>query len=362
MNKYLIWGTGEVAERRFSLVSLHINIEIVGFVDNHFDKHDGMFHGIKIYAPADISKLEYDFIDIWVVNGYKDIRGQINAMGIPDKKIESVFRPYIQKLTNKYAGTSDEEIKLFLMNINQRGEPCVYAYNPAKKEKPRETFYDGEKDLHYVWFEGKKLYLARNYEFTIKDGKMYANGLWQEQDLNSPHLYEDGEIVVEEGDVLVDAGVCEGNFSLHNIDKVSKVYLIECDLNWMEALKATFEPYKDKVVFCDKFLSDHDTDITITLNSLVKEPVNFIKMDIEGEEINALKGSDKVFANSSRIKCAVCAYHRHGDEEKIRNILTGYGLNTSVSKGYMLFIHDNEVWKNPELRRGIIRGRKPCFS
>lgn len=358
MNKYLIWGTGRVAERRFSLVSLYINIEIVGFVDNHSDQQDGMFHGIKIYAPTDIWKLEYDFIDIWVVNGYKDIREQINAMGISDKKIESVFRPYIQKLINKYAGTSDDEIKLFLTYIKQQEEPRVYAYNPVRKEKFREAFYDDKKDLHYVWFEDKKLYLAKNYKFIIKDGKMYTGSLWQEQDLNSPHLYEDGEITVEEGDVLVDAGVCEGNFSLHSIDKVSKIYLIECDLNWMEALKATFEPYKDKVVFCDKFLSDHDTDTTITLNSLVKEPVNFIKMDIEGEEINALKGSDKVFASSSRIKCAVCAYHRHGDEEKIKNILTKYGLNTSVSKGYMLFIHDSEVWKNPELRRGIVRGKK----
>lgn len=92
-------------------------------------------------------------------------------------------------------------------------------------------------------------------------------------------------------------------------------------------------------------MSDHDTDTAITLNSLVKEPVNFIKMDIEGEEVNALKGSDRVFAGSKNIKCSICSYHRHGDEEEIKKILQGYGLKTSTSKGYMLFLFDDEIWK-----------------
>lgn len=54
----------------------------------------------------------------------------------------------------------------------------------------------------------------------------------------------------------------------------------------------------------------------INLNTLVTEPVNFIKMDIEGAEVSALIGADKVFKNSKDIRCAICAYHRHGDEEK----------------------------------------------
>ena len=143
---------------------------------------------------------------------------------------------------------------------------------------------------------------------------------------------------------------------MHHIEKVKKVYLIECELDWIEALKATFEPYKEKVVFCDKYLSDKDSDTCITLNTLVQEPVDFLKMDIEGEEVNALRGADKVFVNSANIKCSICAYHRHGDEEKIKDILSRYGLETCTSKGYMLFIYDDEIWNNPELRRGIVRG------
>lgn len=363
MKKYLIWGTGIRAERnirRFSLASLDREIEIVGFIDCNSSKHNTKFHNINIYAPSDIGEVNYDFIDIWVKNKYDEIKARINAMGIPDTRILSAFSLYVQNICNKYEGTSDMEISSFLENMIQRGggEPLVYAYNPVKQDELREALYDENKQLYYIWFEGKRLYLKRDYCFTLMDGRRYVSDLWQEQDINSPHLYEENDITVEEGDVLVDAGACEGNFSLHNIDKVSKVYLIECDSDWMEALKATFEPYKDKVVFCNKFLSDRDMNRTVTLNSLLKEPANFIKMDIEGEEVKALKGANKVFANSANIKCSICCYHKHGDEEKIRNILQEYGLEITTSKGYMLFLWDDEIWKNPELRRGIIRGRK----
>lgn len=363
MKKYLIWGIGKRAKNNLkwmSLAGLSEDVEIVGFVDNAANTKKDVFHNKTVYAPADICKLDWDFIDIWVANGraHEEIRTQINAMGISGKKIISVFEPFIQKILDKYLPTSDVEIESFLNIMCQKNMPCFFAYTPVWNEDLREAVFDEKKGLYYVLFEEKRMYFNKNYKFIIKNGKRYVSNLWQEQDPNSPHLYEENEVTVEKGDVLVDAGACEGNFSLHNIDKVSKLYLIECDLDWMEALKATFEPYIDKVVFCNKFLSDRDTNKTITLNSLIKEPVNFIKMDIEGEEINALKGADRVFAGSANIKCSICSYHRHGDEEKIKNILQGYGLKTSTSKGYMLYLCDDDIWKNPELRHGIVRGKR----
>lgn len=361
MKKYLVWGTGYKAEeyfRGFELAGLNKRVKIVGFIDNDCTKHNGDFHGIKIYSPSDIAKIDYDYIDLWVAEWREEIKMQIIAMGIDEKRIESVFQDYMQKIINKYSNTSDKEILSFLHIMQHKKEPCVYAYNPIEQYDRKEAIYDEHKDLYYIWFEDKRLYLSPDYKFIIKNGKKYVNDMWREQDLNSPHRYEKDDVIVEDGDVIVDAGACEGNFSLHNIDKAGKIYLIECTPNWMKALRATFEPYKDKVVFCNKFLGGCDTEDTITLNSLVKESVNFIKMDIEGEEINALRGSDRVFADSKNIKCSICSYHRHGDEEAIRAILQEYGLKTVISTGYMLFTYDPEIWKDPELRHGIVRGRK----
>ncbi len=120
----------------------------------------------------------------------------------------------------------------------------------------------------------------------------------------------------------------------------------------------TFLPYKDKTVLCNKFLSNNDSDKTICLDTLIGENVNFIKMDIEGEEVNALKGAGRILEKSPSLKCAVCSYHCHGDEQKIKQILHEHGFTTEVSKGYMLFLHDRSLMNSPELRRGVVRGGK----
>lgn len=47
--------------------------------------------------------------------------------------------------------------------------------------------------------------------------------------------------------MIADIGSAEGNFSLSNIENVKKVYLFESDKEWIEALEATFRPWRDKV-------------------------------------------------------------------------------------------------------------------
>lgn len=361
--KFLVWGTGNFARQGYELLlnmNVHNDIEIVGFVDNDQQKWGRVFNGKMIISPGQINSLEWDAISIWVGEERNNIKWQIiDELKISGNKIIDIFE-YLKKMINeKYVDSNDLEIQEFLCGMNQKRWLDVYnfeAQNPNNSLE--EVYYDENAKLHYIFFENKKMYLKKTYKnFVIKQGKRYVGSFWREQDLNSPHLYEEGEVVVEEGDVLVDAGVCEGNFSLHNIEKLKKVYLIECDKEWIEALHYTFLPYQDKVIFCDKFLSDSDSDENTTcLDSLLDEPVNFIKMDIEGEEVNALIGAKRVFAESNSLKCAICSYHRHNDEEKIKSILEEYGMNTYTSKGYMLFLYDMNG--DLELRRGIVRGIK----
>lgn len=363
MDRFVIWGTGKRAAKQLKYLSRVISgheIDIVGFADNNPDKWGSTFEGRTVYPPEKLQELEFDYIDIWVAKAQEAIRQQITGqLNISPEKIKSMFEYYKEDVCQFYRETDDAEVREFIENFEKQEGIGVFAYQPVQKDKDREAFLDRESGLYYVDFEGKRLYLSRTYDgFIEKEGKKWISGLWQEQDLNSPHRYEMDEVEVKEGDVLVDAGVCEGNFSLHNIDKVKKVYLIECDPDWMEALQHTFRPYQEKVVFCNKFLSDEDAEDKITLDTLVKEPVDFIKMDIEGEEIKALQGADRVLSRSKNLKCSICAYHRHGDEEKIKEILSSYGLQTAASQGYMLFLYDMEVWKKPELRRGLVRGHK----
>ena len=365
MSKFLIWGTGIVAAqnlRLFSRMNFATENQIIGFVDNNPQKWGDKFNGYNIYAPDEIKSVDFDHICIWVRDtAGREVRRQIvEDLKIAENKLKDVFMPYKQKIYERYRNVNDRSMQEFLREMENDMFLSVYYYKKANdKDILHEVYYDKDTDLHYIYFESKRMYFKRDFQgFFEKGGKKVIGNIWAEQDLNSPHLYEYGDIAVKQGDVLVDAGVCEGNFALHHIEKVSKVYLVECDEAWMEALQYTFRPYKDKVVFCNKFLSDKNSQSTINLDTLVSEPVDFIKMDIEGAEIEALNGAARVFAKSKNIRCALCSYHKHGDEEKIIKILESYGMQTETSKGYMLFFYDSSVLENPELRRGIVRGVK----
>lgn len=366
MCRFLIWGTGADAVR-YGAYWRKIESEkreIVGFIDKDIKKQGQQFLGKKIYMPDEMALLDYDYIDIWSSKYYDEIyREAVDGYHISPDKIEDIFSAYKRELEERYAGTNDREIKDFLESMRVQQGIDVFYYEPAEKaDVQNEVFFDESAQLQYVLFEGKRMYLKRDFPYMEeKNGKKYIGNMYAEQDVNSPHRYENGDVVVEEGDILIDAGACEGNFSLHHIDKVKRVYLIECDPDWIEALRYTFQPYKDKVVLCEKFLSDTDTEQTISLDTLAEEPVNFIKMDIEGEETRALEGGRRLLSESEGLKCAICSYHRHGDEEKIRELLNNMGFETTASNGYMLFLGDNAVIKNPELRRGVVRGRKRCI-
>lgn len=75
-----------------------------------------------------------------------------------------------------------------------------------------------------------------------------------------------------------------------------------------------------------------------TLDSLIKDPVTFIKMDLEGWEIPAIKGASG-HIRSTTPKLAIATYHRAAD---LRNI---YQLIESFDKGYEIYLrHYTQGW------------------
>lgn len=59
------------------------------------------------------------------------------------------------------------------------------------------------------------------------------------------------------------------------------------------------------------------------LDSLIHEKVSFIKMDIEGSELNALKGAEKLI-KTYKPKLAVCVYHKREDIWEIPRLILSY--------------------------------------
>ena len=364
MERILIFGTddttGQILKQVFGDEENLVKYGIFAFVENV--KNNDTFLGLPVFLPRDLKDLQFDKIVIVNAGDYALLRDELAyGYGIEKGKITTANYLIRIKIINDYrngsiAGDAETEQTIRqLENAENFNLWCGYCSKPKEKY---EVIWDEVFNMPYVIFDGKKMYFPRNKRFKVENGKQYVTGLEFEQQEGSPHTYITDDICVREGDVLVDAGVCEGNFAIKYIDKVSKLYLIECNPAWLYPLKLTFREYLDKIVFCSKFLGKVDGEKTTTLDSLIGDDrVDFIKMDIEGAEVGALQGAEKVFRNND-IRCSICAYHRHNDEKNIRNILESYGYTTSTSFGHMIFPHDKERFKWSELRHGIVYGRR----
>jgi hypothetical protein len=305
------------------------------------------------------------------------------------RKIKKTYRKEIEARKVQFKNdinnsTFSEKRKNEMINIleyikqnghNMYPEADEQIQNKYKKRK-LEIRKDSRTGLKYIIIDGKKLFYQRKWDKTqIKDS---FNFMSFEQDYTSPHRYFSNEYYfygviesnhnsdienfgVSEGDIVIDAGAAEGNFSLSVIDIASKVFIIESDPDWCEALEHTFKLYKDKVEIVKKYLSNVDDDENITLKSLMKkhkiEKVDFMKMDIEGYELQALHGGIKDgFVNIK--KMAICLYHKFEDEVEISDFVTMHGYDFHMTDGYIVGYDFNGC----PVRKGILRAKKETNS
>jgi hypothetical protein len=221
-----------------------------------------------------------------------------------------------------------------------------------------EVFRDKPNNCYFILFEGKKMYFPKRY--TETEVIWAVRSILKEQDPLSPHRYLSSDFQVETGSVVIDAGVAEGNFALMVIDKAKLLYLIECNSEWIDALKLTFAPWKEKVVFVEKYMSDIHSNETTSIDTLViPEPDGkyFIKLDIEGSEQKALAGMKRLLESGRPIKMDICTYHNPNDLNEISDIVKSYGFSFQVSDGYVLYFQTGE---EPSFRKVLIRATINC--
>jgi FkbM family methyltransferase len=156
-----------------------------------------------------------------------------------------------------------------------------------------------------------------------------------------------GLIEAEEGDVVVDAGGCWGDTALyfaHKVGSRGKVYSFEFLPTNLKVYERNLElnPELASLIEVLQFplWSSHDVDLyisangpgtfvgttrraegdmivrTMTIDQLLERPdvdrIDFIKMDIEGAELSALQGAEKVL-RTFQPRLAITVYHRLSD-------------------------------------------------
>lgn len=241
--------------------------------------------------------------------------------------------------------------KLPYYNYFRKNGYTRYPYDFAAEylEMPIAVQWDKEKALPYVMHRGKKrLYFPRDYT-TPKIEKCYR-ALLIEQDVRHPHHYANS---VEEfrGKTLLDIGSAEGFTTLDTIEVTRFAYLFEYEDKWIEALQATFEPWKEKIKIVKKYIGNQNDDTHVSLDHFLKDKPQkdiFLKMDIEGAECLALQGCTELFAKADHLHFAICTYHKKTDVVQIPAFLERYHCSYSFSEGYMFVKHN--------LRKCLVKG------
>jgi len=215
--------------------------------------------------------------------------------------------------------------------------------------------------------------VAETVHFARQDGTGYelwstSEGHWWIPTGQSPALievlaeqesgiYEDHQVTIRPGDVVLDCGANIGGYTRHALNAGAKVVVaVEPSADGVECLRRNLaeEIAEGKVIVCAKGVWSSErmlqlsgsgvaahivekprgeltgavsvalTTIDQIVDNLKLTRVDFIKMDIEGAEVNALIGAQRTLS-TFKPRLALAGYHRQKDSEEIpREVLKAW--------------------------------------
>lgn len=205
-----------------------------------------------------------------------------------------------------------------------------YAENVSKNE------YKYKKIYHNLCDEKSKRTMMCVLRFRV-DGNYET--LHAESDYIYKQYFDKNIMKFSENEVFVDCGGFIGDtvsLFIDNVQSFKKIHVYEPDpINYRKATKLLSKNEKDnidKIQFHNtgvgienisskmslsglgsKISDNGDYDVQIvSLDDDIHEPITFIKMDIEGFELDALKGARNHIL-SNKPKLAICVYHKPDD-------------------------------------------------
>jgi FkbM family methyltransferase len=220
--------------------------------------------------------------------------------------------------------------------------------NYVKKEfpvwYPKLIKQDGEWQIFEI--ENFQFYWPKNFS------EVGLKGIYREvfaPAVENPHAYEFGKTKIVAGNWVIDAGASEGFFVHYALKKNANVLAVEPIPKLAEALRNTFrqEIRQGRVFVLNAALGNqfgftninfdqeqsYNASINHQLGSKVEQytidkifkdrvipQIDFIKMDIENSEIEAIEGAMEVITNL-KPKLSIAVYHEFYNAQIIRDLL-----------------------------------------
>lgn len=198
-----------------------------------------------------------------------------------------------------------------------------------------------------IYYQLKEMGISSDKIMLIREGSIWA-------DYGKQYFDLDELPIVQEGEIFVDAGCYDGetayNASVWAQGKLSKVYAFEPDRNSIDKCKkrlgqigCEYELYnvatwscKDRLMFdaddsfgyaskVNKFGKEFVNADSID-NILAGRPVTYIKLDVEGSELETLKGAVSSI-KKYRPKLAVSLYHKPEDIINLPVFIESLGMD-----------------------------------
>ena len=360
--RIMLFGAGQRKERAVRLIERYGGFEVIEIWDNDARLWGGTVkvkgrdvpirqpHGAMGHNIVVVTDIYYQEIERQLVEELEIARGQV-------KPCNYLLKGFKEEILERYGKSKDEDI-MGICGYLQDHE--LDMFNGQIKNDYRGDMFDIRRDerngLLYSYWGAKRIYLSHAIRNELI-AKEYLCSLCREQDGDSPHCYGMDTLNLCSQDVVIDGGAAEGFFALQIIDKVRKVYLVEGDEQWIQALECTFEPYRHKVEIVPKWLGRKADEGMTTLDRIGQpDEVTVVKLDIEGAEKDAIDGGEGLFSSGRPMTAIVCTYHNTEDADMFDIFFKGKGFSTSFSKGYM-FVDGLETIK-PELRKGVLCARR----
>lgn len=162
---------------------------------------------------------------------------------------------------------------------------------------------------------------------------------------HNPHAYEFAGARINPGEHVIDAGACEGFFVHYALGKGAKVLAVEPVPILADVLRKTFAPeissgrvrvlpaaigaksgkaaldLVQERIYESKIASKGIEVPMISLDDIMEsEHVDFVKMDIEGAEIDAVRGGANTIARD-KPRLAIAVYHEQENARQVCQLL-----------------------------------------
>lgn len=302
--KVFLFGAGFIGQNVYEDMNKYVTSwNVVGFLDNDTSKQGMKAKGLTIYSPDVLKDYSSDEVLVLICC--------LTAAGISKQ--------------------------LYEMGIENYYAVCHLEWAKELRTACRQDCID-DGDIEWLL---NRVEDERSRVIIKKIVEKRKVGFFDYTDLreNGSEYFIDDFFEKENDEIFIDGGGFDGDtieeFVEWTKNKYKKIYTFEPQSDKAEVIRSKLWRYEGKVELFERGLYDSEMELsfcdgnevlsgkigeegasskiqTIDIDSVVNEKVTFIKMDIEGAELKALKGAAKTIQRN-KPKLAICIYHKPED-------------------------------------------------